>query len=504
VLNDQIDIGMFEQFRRFHPLDNVAVRLSQGEDPWAMIPVGHKIALVDMKAGDPVIKYGQTIGEATREIREYEHVHTHNVAMPPNPKYTSHQSPGVGTDFSKWNVPRTFNGYLRSDGRAGIRNYFLLVSSVNCSATVVKTVARHFLNRKLPAGLDGVIPVVHMQGCAQAIGGYGYNILNRTLAGWMSNPNVVGSLVIELGCEQTNLESITASSAQPRAPQIPIERLSIQDVGGTNNAIKASIEKVESILESMQVAKRTELPVSYLNLALNCGASDAFSGLTANPALGMVSDFIVANGGTSALAEIPECHGTEDILFARCRTNEERAKLEKTFAWWSHYTELHQAEMNNNLALGNIEGGITTIVEKSLGAVSKSGFSQISRVVDFAEPTQGHGLVLMNTPGFDPVSVTGLVAGGCNIVAFTTGRGSTYGCSIAPTIKISSNSAVFKKMSGDIDVDAGRMLSGVSQEEVAIDIYREVIAVANGKQTSSESLGLGWEEFAPWQVGETL
>ncbi len=380
-----------------------------------------------------------------------------------------------------------------------------MVSTVNCSATVTKLICRHFLKRNLePFGIDGVIPVVDPAGCTQVAGRSHHKLLNRTLAGWMFHPNVVAALVVGLGCEGTTYETIMAATQGKKSHQIPVERIDIQSEGGTRVTIERGIEKIESILGRLPSFRRENRSISHLKVALNCGASDAFSAITANPALGFASDCLVHRGGTVALAEIPECHGAEDLLYQKCVNEIVETKLRSIFNSWTEYTIRHQITLNNNLSEGNIAGGITTIIEKSVGAIAKAGNSALVEVIDYAEPIGGSGFTLMNTPGYDPVSVTGLVAGGCNLVAFTTGRGSVYGCSIAPTLKIATNTEMFLRMKGDMDLNAGSILTHTAIEEIGADIYRMLVHVANGQRTCSEELGLGWEEFIPWSVGEVL
>lgn len=496
--------NIFKNIIVMHPNDNVGISTCDQTINNVNISLGHKIALKQVEENEAIIKYGSIIGNATSKINKYDHVHTHNMTMPREIDSFRTIEKSLNNLYNNLDVHTNFKGYLRQDGRAGTRNYILVLSSVNCSATVVKNVCRHFINRNLPPKIDGVVPIVHMQGCAQAIGGKGYNILNSTLAGWLFHPNVVGALVVELGCEQTTLDSILNFSSFNHDSTIKLEKIVIQESGGTSNAINESISKIEKIINELPSYSRVNLPISKLSIALNCGGSDALSGITANPAVGQVSDFIVTNKGTSILAEIPECHGTEDILLNRCANVEAKNKLSKIFDWWRQYVHHNKAELNSNLALGNLKGGISTIVEKSLGAVAKAGNSNISEVLDYAEKPKSCGLHVMNTPGFDPVSVTGLVAAGCNLVVFTTGRGSTYGCAICPTVKISSNTELYNKMMGDIDIDAGKILNESTMSDVSKEIFNEIIEVASGKKTSSENLGLGWEEFVPWQLGETL
>ena len=472
----------------------------------ASIPHGHKVALARVAVGEPIRKFGCTIGIAFSPIEAGDHVHVHNVKMP-----TADETTGVIRRIpaiehgATGSLPTTFEGYPRAGGEAGVRNYIVVVATVNCSASVTKAICRHFWGKDLAqGGIDGVIPVTDPAGCTQEVGGEYHALLNRTLAGWIYHPNVVGAVIIGLGCEGTTPTSVLKAVAARGKPAFPLEHFSVQESGGTALSIREGIRRVEGILERLPRFKREKLPVSKLSLALNCGGSDAFSALTANPALGYASDLLIERGGTVVLAEIPECHGAEELLYRRAESREVRDKLARVFAWWKSYATRAGLTLNSNLALGNIAGGITTIIEKSIGAVSKAGTSPLSDVVEYGEPVSRKGFVLMNTPGYDPVSVTGLVAGGCNMVAFTTGRGSVYGCAIAPTIKIATTSGLFARMRGDMDIDAGGVLKDRTVEQVGTEIYRFLLDAAGGKRTCSEDLGLGWEEFLPWAVGETL
>jgi altronate hydrolase len=470
------------------------------------VPCGHKLALRDFAPGDAILKYGLPIAVATEFIAAGEHVHVQNTAMPVLVEGAG-EAPAPGRVDPAWQgLPGEFQGYARDGGDAATRNYVVVAATVNCSATVVKAICRRFDGGDLSrVGLHGVVPLTHGSGCAQSIGGAGYQLLNRTLAGSIFHPNVVGALIVGLGCEGTTIESVLGARARAKLThEIPLERLGVQDSGGTEEAIRGGVAAVERLLNGLPAFRREALPVKHLRLALNCGGSDAFSGLTANPALGVASDILVSKGGTTVLAEIPECHGAETALLRQAATPAVRDSLSALFAWWRRYAERHGVELNDNLAPGNIAGGITTIVEKSLGAVAKAGTSPLVEVVEYAEPIEGPGFVLMNTPGFDPVSVTGLVAGGCNLVAFTTGRGSAFGSALAPTLKIATNTALFKRMRGDMDVDAGPVLEEGDPAHVGAEIYQRLVNAASGDLTSSERLGLGWEEFVPWAVGETL
>ncbi|MCX5706417.1 MAG: altronate dehydratase family protein [Candidatus Omnitrophica bacterium] len=468
---------------------------------------GHKMAIKDIKANEPVIKYGQIIGISRVNIRAGEHVHIHNMLFSNKIAFSkeigrTRKSALKGIKLLSSN----FQGYLRSDKMAGTRNYILVVSSVNCSATVVKEVARYFEDKSfLRKDIDGVIPVVHSQGCAQTIGGQSYNLLLRTLTGWISHPNVVGAIIIGLGCEGMTNETIL-NEIQPyiKRKGTIIRSFNIQDIGGTGRAIEAGIKKVKDVISSLPNFKRKNLPVSLLTVALNCGGSDAYSGITANPSLGIASDILSSKGGTIVLGETPECFGAERSLIERCRLKRDKEKIRRTFYNWADIAKCYKISMNNNLAPGNIKGGISTILEKSLGAIVKGGSGKINQVLNYSGKITERGLVFMDTPGFDPVSVTGLVAGGCNLVAFTTGRGSVFGCSIAPTIKISSTTTFFNKFSEDIDCNAGSVLSENNISIVGSNIYKLFVSVASGEKTKSEKQGLGREEFVPWQAGELL
>ena len=473
------------------------------------IAPGHKMAVGHIVKGAPIRKFGHTFAVATHDIRPGEWVHIHNVTMPA-PEDLKSTVNYLRRSKTEPTAAETFLGYSRSDGRVGTRNYLVVASSVNCSASVVKAVCRKFEDPRIRAelaarGIHGVVPLTHGAGCAQTIAGAGFDLLNRTIAGSLFHPNVVGGLIVGLGCEGTTAATILKMAEDlGLSREFPVDTIGIQQFGGTAAAVRAGCAAVERLLGDLGRFERRPTSVSKLCLGLNCGGSDAFSSITANPALGLASDRLIAGGGTVALAEIPECYGAEELLSQRAVSDAVVADLRRVFAWWNDYAARNGAEINNNLSPGNMAGGISTIVEKSLGAVAKAGTSPLTAVVGYAMPIRTAGLVLMNTPGFDPVSVTGLVAGGCAVIAFTTGRGSVYGCAIAPTLKIATNSELFRRMNDDMDFDAGRVISEEALEIVAADLYAEILATASGKPTKSEAQGLGWDEFVPWAVGETL
>lgn len=472
------------------------------------IPKGHKMAVRRIRANEPIIKFGQTIGVSTKNIRPGEHVHVHNVGFSDEIGSFRKQPGKSRVDFSKayGPLPSSFRGYLREDGRAGTRNYVVVASTVNCSAVVARAVARHFRETDLSEfNVDGIVPITHASGCAQKTGGASDGLLNKTIAGWLYHPNVVGAVVIGLGCEDVTVKTI-ASSLGPgsKAHRPLLESLNIQDAGGTAKAVDSGIEKVEKVLAGLPARKRAELPASLLTVALNCGGSDAFSAITANPALGIACDVLASHGGTIVLGETPECFGAENLLAGRCASKNDRKELRRIFADWRKLAQRHDVSINDNLASGNVAGGISTILEKSWGALSKGGSTAIKQVLRYADRIGKRGLIFMDTPGFDPVSVTGLVAGGCNVVAFTTGNGSVYGCPIAPTIKISTNSALYERLRNDMDIDAGKSLAESSLMEVGREIYDFFIQVAGGARTCAEKQGLEIDGFVPWQLGETL
>ncbi|MFI4876032.1 MAG: UxaA family hydrolase [Blastopirellula sp. JB062] len=471
---------------------------------------GHKVALTAIPAEAPILKYGQVIGYATQPISPGEHVHTHNMQLGElHLDYATASETPLSPDPIR---DRTFDGYLRADGRAGTRNYIAVISTVNCSASVAKYVAQAFDRRKLAdfPNIDGVIPFTHQSGCGMQFGGDAHATLNRVMGGIARHPNIGGYLLIGLGCEtgamgylvsQEQLIQLDDDVSQPAgAPLI----LSMQDQGGTANTIAAGVARLTEMLPRVNDVRRQPISASEIVLATECGGSDAYSGVTANPALGAAADRIVATGGVAILAETPEIFGAEHLLTRRAVSGAVAEKLIERIAWWQRYVGMFGAQLDNNPSPGNKEGGLTTIAEKSLGAVAKAGRTALVDVLQYAEAPQKRGLMVMDTPGYDPASVTGMVAGGANVVAFTTGRGSCFGCKPAPSIKIATNTPMYQRMVDDMDVNAGEILSGVSVDAMGAKIFEEILAVASGKPTKSEALGIGEEEFVPWLVGPTL
>lgn len=469
------------------------------------VPAGHKVALRDLPAGSLVHKYGQVIGRITQDVRAGEHVHLHNLAMPdgtvtrPPAKAGAGSSPGVSLD----GLRGTFAGIRRSDGRVATRNYVGILTTVNCSATVARKVAQLTENDKAE-GVDGVVALTHGTGCGMADSGPGWDLLRRTLRGYAGHPNIGGLVVLGLGCEVNAVAGLMEELELPA--DVPVTSYSIQEAGGTAAAVEEGVRLVRGMMSDLGGTSRTEVGVEELVLGLQCGGSDGWSGLTANPALGVASDLLVAAGATSVLGETPEIFGAEHLLAARAANSEVADDLLARVQWWNDYTEANGTTMDGNPSPGNKEGGITTILEKSLGAVAKAGGSPLSQVVGYADRVPSRrGLVFMDTPGYDPVSVTGMVAGGATLICFTTGRGSVFGSRPVPTVKLSSNATMARRMAGDIDLDCSFIVEdGVSLADMGRRIYDLLLDVASGRQSVSEELGLGGEEIVPWQLGAVL
>jgi altronate hydrolase len=507
-----------------HPSDHVAIAMraiaaGQVLDIGGMtvttseaIPPGHKLAVRGVASGQSVLKYGQRIGKAICEIAIGQHVHSHNLGE-------DHRSESIAHSISPPPPPapmkRSFEGFVRADGRVGTRNYVCLVSTVNCSASVCKMVVAKFDAQRMKRwpNVDGVFAATHTTGCAIAYGSLKHEMLGRTLAGYVRHPNVGASLVLGLGCEQTTSEylaeahqvvPITTLDDRPllRTGATPV--MTMQQMGGTRATIEKAERWVESLLDQANLATRTTVDASHLTLALECGGSDGYSGITANPAVGVVADRIVACGGRAVLSETTELYGAEHLLVQRSRNVSVANRLLERIDWWKQYVAMYGGTIDNNPSMGNKAGGLTTITEKSLGAVSKSGSTALEAVYHYAEPIDTPGLGVMDSPGFDPASITGKVAGGANLVLFTTGRGSCYGCKPTPSIKIASNSSLFHRMREDMDLNAGEIVEGRSVQEVGDEFFEFALRVASGQKTASELLGMGDNEFVPWTVGPTL
>ena len=505
-------------FIRLHPKDDVLIARAQlvsgtlveGIPVKGLIPPGHKIATHAMVAGDPVRRYNQIIGFASRAIAAGEHVHTQNLDMGPN-KGDFERDYAFGADVKPEPAKReaTFMGIKRADGRVATRNYIGILSSVNCSATAARAIADHFSRQNHPAALaafpsvDGVVALTHGTGCGMDTDGMGMQILQRTLAGYATHANFAAVLVVGLGCESNQINAWLANSSLREGDTLRV--FSIQDSGGTAKTVAKGIALINDMLPQANAVKREPCSAAHITIGLQCGGSDGYSGISANPALGAAVDLLVAHGGSAILSETPEIYGAEHLLTRRAVTREIGEKLIERIKWWEHYTQINEGEMNNNPSPGNKAGGLTTILEKSLGAVAKGGTTNLQAVYEYAEPVTAHGFVYMDTPGYDPVSATGQVAGGANLICFTTGRGSAYGCAPSPSLKLSTNSALWRKQEDDMDINCGEIIDGSSAvAEMGQRIFEMVLATASGEKSKSELHGYGQNEFVPWQVGAVM
>ena len=470
------------------------------------IPRGHKVALADIAAGADVRKFGAFIGIASQPIARGHHVHTRNLTFRPSTAARDavparRNSQGTLLQISG----ASFMGYARGDGRVGTRNVLLVLATVNCSATVARRVAETFrreVDLSTWPNIDGVVALTHQHGCSFRADGPGMAILRRTLSGYACHPNVAGVLVIGLGCEDNQVDEFMASAGLAASDRLVA--LVIQQEGGTAATVAAGVAALRGMLPRAAAAERTRVSASHLKVGLQCGGSDGFSAISANPALGLAVDRLVAEGGTAILSETPEIYGAEQLLIERAATGEIAEKLKGLLSWWEEHAKLDLGTLDNNPSPGNKQGGITTILEKSLGAVSKGGSTALQAVYAYAEAIDAPGLVFMDSPGYDPVSATGQIASGANLICFTTGRGSCFGCAPAPSLKIATNTPLFQRMAGDMDVNAGSILDGsASHQQIGNQIFQLMLDTASGHRTASETLGYGEEEFIPWSQGLT-
>lgn len=500
-----------------NPNDTVAIlpeRKAAGSDPLGVgnplktgVSAGHKLARVPHNAEDRIYKFGQIIGTATQPIAAGEHVHSHNCS------FSSHDEEyeiGVDLEKAKAAVPvlqdRTFMGYRRDNGQVGTRNFIALCATVNCSATVVRKAAQELEASGLLAdypNVDGIVAFGHGTGCGMDMAGIGFQFLQRVLWGHATHPNVGAAVFVGLGCEAMQIARMKEKFGTDHADRF--HGLTIQETGGTRATIEKIKNMVADLLPDVNKIERSPCPASALKVALQCGGSDGFSGVTANPALGIASDRLVGLGGTAILSETPEIYGAEQLLLRRAANSDVADKLIRQIRWWENYTSINNGSMDNNPSPGNKAGGLTTILEKSLGAAAKGGSTPLSAVYDYAEQVTEPGFVFMDTPGYDPVSATGQIAGGAQVLVFTTGRGSAFGSKPAPTIKLATNSALYQAMPEDMDLNCGDILTeGASVEDKGAAILELILKTASGTPTKSETLGLGDNEFVPWQVGATM
>ena len=502
---------------RIHANDNVVIARRQllggtfieGENITVsgLVPPGHKLATQTIKQGQAVRRYDQIIGHATHDITPGQHVHIHNLAFS---DFERAHSPGAGvTPTAFVATPATFMGIQRPDGRVATRNYIGVLTSVNCSATAARAIADQFRRDIRPEALanfpnvDGVVALTHGMGCATDSEGEELRVLRRTLGGYARHPNFAAVLVVGLGCETNQIQGLIAQEGLQEGALLVT--FNIQDTGGTAKTVARGVDIINGLLPEANRVKRQPFPASHLTVGLQCGGSDGYSGISANPALGAAVDRLVQHGGTAVLSETPEIYGGEHLLTRRAISTHVADKLLARIKWWEAYTARNHMRMDNNPSAGNKAGGLTTILEKSLGAIAKSGTTNLVDVIEFAQAASARGFVYMDTPGYDPVSATGQVAGGANLICFTTGRGSAYGCAPSPSLKFSTNTALWLKQQEDIDLDCGGIVEGLeSVNECGERIFRLMLATASGQASKSELHGYGQNEFVPWQLGAVM
>ena len=499
---------------RLEPQDNVIVAIDpilpgavvEGITAVGRVPKGHKMATETIAEGEAVLKFGQIIGFAKCGIGVGEHVHEQNCGVHAFARDYHFAEAAEPERLLPAEQRRMFDGYRRANGKVGTRNYIGILTSVNCSASVARFIADEF-NRSgilddFPH-IDGVVPFVQGSGCGMAgRGSEGFAAMQRTEWGYATHPNLAGALMVGLGCEVMQIPGLVEDYGLKENRMF--RTMTIQASGGTRKTVERGVAMIREMLPSADDARREKVPVSEIMLALQCGGSDGYSGITANPALGKAVDLLVEQGGTAVLCETPEIYGAEHLLTRRAATREIGEKLVEIIKWWEDYTARNRGEMNNNPTPGNKAGGLTTILEKSLGAAAKGGTTTLRGVYRYAEPITSRGFVFMDSPGYDPVAVTGQVASGCNLICFTTGRGSAFGFKPSPSIKLATNNDTWQRQEEDMDINCGDILEGVTIEDKGREIFESVIAVASGQRTKSEELGYGDNEFVPWQIGAVM
>jgi altronate hydrolase len=505
---------MKQRIIRLHPNDDVVIATEALEAGTELseagvvvsdkVPAGHKVAVRSIASGQPVRRYNQIIGTASQDISAGAHIHVHNLAMADVTHDYAFGADARDTAFVE--KPATFMGIRRPDGRIATRNYIGVITSVNCSARVARSIADHFRRDLRPEALadypnvDGVVALTHGMGCGVDVRSDAMGMVRRTFAGFAVHPNFAAVIFVGLGCEANQIGDILESRGLSTGQSL--RAFTIQDLGGTSKAIQHGVELIKGMLPEINDVKREPVPASHLTVGLQCGGSDGYSGITANPALGAAVDLLVRNGGTAILSETPEIYGAEHLLTRRASSQAVGQKLVARLDWWKEFCERNGAEMNNNPSAGNKAGGLTTILEKSLGAVAKAGTTNLNGVYEYAEPVTEKGFVFMDSPGFDPISATGQVASGANLICFTTGRGSAFGCMPSPSLKLSTNTATWKRQEEDMDINCGVIVDGeATVDEIGQRIFEMMLECASGKPSKSELHGYGQDEFVPWQVG---
>ena len=499
---------------RLDPADNVVVArdeiaagteiADEGIVALQTISRGHKIATAHIPSGAPVLKYDTVIGFAGGDCPPGTWMHVHNVLMDEVQKDYRFAQDYVPADLLPEEDRATFMGYRRADGRVGTRNYIGIFITVNCAATVARRIAAYFDEERLAdyPNIDGVIPFVHTQGCGMEQTGAPMDLLRRTLKGYIQHPNIAGALICSLGCERNNLDRFFADTALETGQML--RTVHMQDAGGTRAAIEAGKDAIREMLEAANAATREPVSAEHITIGLQCGGSDGFSGLSANPALGRAVDLLTRHGGTAILSETPELYGIEHTLTARARNEVVGRRFLDRIRWWLDYTDGRDVQMQGIVGPGNQDGGLANVIEKALGGSRKGGSTGIEAVYDYAERVTARGLVIMDTPGYDPVAATGQIAGGANLICFTTGRGSCFGSYPSPTIKLASNTPMFHRMAGDMDINCGQVIDGeATLDDMGDAIFARILNIASGQRSKSEDLGVGADEFVPWNLGVT-
>ncbi|MCA0433877.1 MAG: altronate dehydratase family protein [Proteobacteria bacterium] len=498
---------------RLHAIDNILVAtriIEKGESvagltTQARIMRGHKVANTPIAEGQPIRKFGQIIGFAKSDIKTGDWVHEHNVVMGELSHDYAFSKDAKTEPLLPAAERATFEGYRRKNGKVGTRNYIGIMTSVNCSATVASHIAKEIERSGILANypnIDGVVALTQDNGCVIDYRGVIFDTFKRTAWGYATNPNMGGVMMVGLGCEGFQIPRFKEAYKVEESDLF--RTMTIQETGGTKKTVAAGVAAVHEMLPHVNNVKRETCLASDLVLALQCGGSDGYSGITANPSLGAAVDLLVRHGGTAILSETPEIYGAEHLLTRRAASKEVGEKLVSIIKWWEDYTRRNNMEMNNNPSPGNKLGGLTTILEKSLGAAAKGGTTTMQAVYNYAEPVTAKGFVFMDTPGYDPVGATGQVAGGANVMCFTTGRGSAYGNKPCPSIKLATNTDIYNRMIDDMDINCGDVVEGVPLEQKGQEIFDKILKTASGQQTKSEANGYGENEYVPWYIGAVM
>ena len=498
---------------RLHPSDNVVIARidvgigsrieSEGFTSRSQVPAGHKIAAVDITKGSAILKYDTCIGFASTDITAGTYVHSHNVSFQEYDRDYAYARNYQATPILPIDQQAQFMGYVRSDGQVGTRNFIGILSTVNCSATVVHKVAEAFTAERLSEfpNIDGVVGLSHGLGCGMEMSGEPMELLRRTIGGYARNPNFAAVLIIGLGCERNQLAGLMGQEGLETNPRL--KTFVMQENGGTRKTIEDAVATIQSMLAQANDVRREPVSASHLKIGLQCGGSDGFSSITANPALGAAMDILVRHGGTPILSETPEIYGVEHTLTRRAVSKQVGEKLIERIRWWKDvYSPGRDVQINGAVSPGNQVGGLANIFEKSLGSSMKGGTTGLMQVYRYAEPVLDHGLVFMDTPGFDPCSATGQIAGGANMIMFTTGRGSMFGAKPVPSVKLATNTPMYERLMEDLDLNCGEILDGTATlQEIGQKIFELMLRVASGERTKSELLDLGDHEFVPWNIG---